>query len=66
MNAFVLATPTCVVTPGYKCVACYQEDQFWYRAEVLELLPPSNVRVQYTDFGNKEWLMCNRYPVNNL
>ena len=66
MNAFALATPACVVTPGYKCAACYQEDQFWYRAEVLELLPPSNVRVQYTDFGNKEWLMCNRYPVNNL
>ena len=52
-----------VVTPGYKCAACYQEDNLWYRAEVLELLPPSNVLVQYSDFGNKEWLNCKRYTV---
>ena len=52
---FTLAKPRLV------CAAKYQEDDLWYRAEILETLQPSSVQVKYIDFGNKEWLNFKRW-----
>ena len=52
--------------PGLICAAKYQEDDLWYRAEILDTLQPTCVQVKYTDFGNREWLNCERLGCGSL
>ena len=39
-------------TVGTVCAAVFAEDDLWYRAEVLKVLPDDKLEVRYIDFGN--------------
>uniref|UniRef100_A0A1B6L4L0 Tudor domain-containing protein n=2 Tax=Graphocephala atropunctata TaxID=36148 RepID=A0A1B6L4L0_9HEMI len=52
-----------IVNPvkGMACVGCYTEDDVWYRATILDVLPQQNaVSVFYVDYGNTEKLPLQR------
>jgi len=34
--------------------AKFSVDGLWYRAKVIDLMPPGHVKVLYVDFGNDE------------
>jgi len=38
------------------CVACFTQDEEWYRAFILSILPMKQYLVQYVDYGNIEVL----------
>jgi hypothetical protein len=40
------------IQEGQACIALYEEDRMWYRAEVLSVPEEHSVEVRYVDFGN--------------
>ncbi|XP_066262033.1 maternal protein tudor isoform X3 [Euwallacea similis] len=53
--------PVYEIKLGLPCCALFEEDQFWYRSEIVEVVDKNNVRVRYIDYGNEEVV-----PVTNL
>ncbi|XP_066147642.1 maternal protein tudor isoform X2 [Euwallacea fornicatus] len=53
--------PVYEIKLGLPCCALFEEDQFWYRSEIVEVVNKDNVRVRYIDYGNEEVV-----PVTNL
>ena len=48
------------VREGAPVCACFTEDEVWYRAEIVAVLPSERVRVCYVDYGNSEELSLSR------
>ena len=42
------------LTPGMPCCALFMEDGNWYRAEVTQVLPDSQLEVRFVDYGNSD------------
>lgn len=42
------------LTVGLPCCALYEDDQKWYRSQIVEILEGGNVKVRYIDYGNEE------------
>lgn len=38
------------------CAALYEEDNVWYRAQVIEIPSRHHVKVKYVDYGNEEYI----------
>ena len=39
---------------GLPVCACFTEDDAWYRAEIITVVTPEKIRVNYVDYGNSE------------
>eukprot|EP00794_Sanderia_malayensis_P015661 gene15661-17241_t len=53
--------PPSLLKPGQVCCAVYDEDEEWYRAEIIKVISNTEAEVFYVDYGNSATV-----PTSNL
>ncbi|CAH1130130.1 unnamed protein product [Ceutorhynchus assimilis] len=39
---------------GLPCAALFEEDQLWYRSQIVDIISKDQIKVRYIDYGNEE------------